>query len=589
MIRKILPVKEKPFPSCLWAIEPHFCSEELSEGRYKVVASEWYARRGIGGRFRGAETAWYLFGDLLLDTLERCAVEDGRVVVIGWQMEEICHLLAVSTIMRERGWRGAKYFVSSRVVILEIKKGGRVITFCDLRNWLPFDFNDVCNWVGVKVEPVMRFWPNESASVRYHEGVLDGVCGAWDKFRDFVEKEELGGFAYTLSSLSYGYWTRREESKKLLKSSKEWVQDAARQAYYGGFVYVHAAGEHRQGPYYLLDCNGLYAWVMQRHRLPFREYTTCRVPRDGDLDVIEGIGEGLVYGCFELPNGYLARRDGRKIEWDHGPRLMWLPWPEVQWVREHGIIHAIYQWVVYEVDYFLSPVVREYLNRRRRDKVAGKRIESKIWKNMSNFLYGKFGQRYGQSIIEEAEDGARDGKQLLVDYQTDMLWTEIVWCGSRIIIPENGGGRAEYSVVAAWVTSHARVRLWQLCEQAGWNNVLYNATDSLIVNQQGYERLRDQIVDDVPGMLKVEASGDVCHIFGRNQYSVGSKTVDGTLPNLYFAKGDGRLVWAGRDSSCIVEQERVGVLYMRQQFRDRLVNAALKYAQDMEYYERQVG
>jgi hypothetical protein len=44
--------------------------------------------------------------------------------------------------------------------------------------------------------------------------------------------------------------------------------------------------------------------------------------------------------------------------------------------------------------------------------------------------------------------------------------------------------------IAGFVTSHGRIRLLQAIRIAGWNNVHYYDTDSVFVNQEGYDRLR---------------------------------------------------------------------------------------------------
>jgi hypothetical protein len=43
--------------------------------------------------------------------------------------------------------------------------------------------------------------------------------------------------------------------------------------------------------------------------------------------------------------------------------------------------------------------------------------------------------------------------------------------------------------MAGWITSACRMELFSLIRLAGWDNVFYYDTDSLMVNQRGYDRL----------------------------------------------------------------------------------------------------
>lgn len=555
--RRLFPSKTQDWPTRVLILEPEWQTVSMGTYRSQVVASRWWYWFARDGQFDPVDGACTDDPDYMLHLLAEYAEGGSMTLVIGFSMYEIVTLLGISKQFRMTGWHGTKFCYSSNVCIVEVRKPGHRILFCDIRNWLPGDMSEIGEWIQTLIEPVFRFWPGAKRSRYYHVNVLGAVQMAWSQYKAWVEKNHFPRWSLTLSSLSHKRWLKGNSAQMVLRSSKEWVAKCERESYFGGFVYAHKTGYFREGPYYLLDANGLYASVMLAEKLPYLEYTTCRYPGPRDLDKIVDHGEPMVYGNFELPNGFLPDRQGRDLLWDHGPRDLFLAWPEVEWIREHGRINHVYGWILYKTDYILRDLVDSYYQRRLECKREGRRFEARLWKSAANFLYGKFGQRFGDTVVAPAGPDMDDSIQFIVDYETGNLSSYVVFCGSEILTEESGGGRAEVSSIAAWVTSHARVRLWRICAQAGWDHVFYNATDSLVVDQVGYERIADLISPDQPGMLKVEEVGDSMEIRGKNQYRVGGRVVDGTSPNYYLSDGDGRMIWVEREGLQIVGEESI--------------------------------
>jgi len=79
-----------------------------------------------------------------------------------------------------------------------------------------------------------------------------------------------------------------------------------------------------------------------------------------------------------------------------------------------------------------------------------------------------------------------------------------------------------FTAIAAHVTSYGRAALWTLIEAAGLENVYYTDTDSVVVNEAGFTRLRDLIGDSL-GALKVEKEADVLEIRTLKDYRIGDK------------------------------------------------------------------
>lgn len=87
-------------------------------------------------------------------------------------------------------------------------------------------------------------------------------------------------------------------------------------------------------------------------------------------------------------------------------------------------------------------------------------------------------------------------------------------------------------MISAYITAHGREYMRSLIVIAGEDNVHYMATDSLIVTQRGYSRLKKSgmLSDDEIGKLKTKGRHDRGEIFGANHYEMdGELTAAGWL------------------------------------------------------------
>jgi hypothetical protein len=79
--------------------------------------------------------------------------------------------------------------------------------------------------------------------------------------------------------------------------------------------------------------------------------------------------------------------------------------------------------------------------------------------------------------------------------------------------------------IAAWICSAGRVKLLDAIRCAGWDNVYYYDTDSLLCSETGYARLRDagRIHDGVLGHLRVIGGPERAECYGIKHYRFGDE------------------------------------------------------------------
>jgi hypothetical protein len=82
------------------------------------------------------------------------------------------------------------------------------------------------------------------------------------------------------------------------------------------------------------------------------------------------------------------------------------------------------------------------------------------------------------------------------------------------------GEKASYNAfpaIAAGITDGGRDLLWRCWQEAGMENVVYSDTDSLIVNQCGFNKLQHRIGSEL-GKLKLEHALDYLIVHGAKDY-----------------------------------------------------------------------
>jgi hypothetical protein len=155
-----------------------------------------------------------------------------------------------------------------------------------------------------------------------------------------------------------------------------------------------------------------------------------------------------------------------------------------------------------------------------------------------NSLYGKFGQRGGKwETIGRDDVNVYDYRIVFDDYGNE--WKERTIAGVVQRREEETNSYNSLVAISAGVTANARAYLYGLMEIAGAYNVYYVDTDSLIVTDDGLERLQGELEATRLGALKVEATFDKLIIHTLKDYEAGSKVKRKGVPSKAMLLDDG--------------------------------------------------
>ena len=177
--------------------------------------------------------------------------------------------------------------------------------------------------------------------------------------------------------------------------------------------------------------------------------------------------------------------------------------------------------------YYQGPILHDYaayfLTLKDQYDKEGNLPMRQVTKLFLNSLYGKFGQLgYEDKVIGKCSP---DEFKFIPSYNADTgQRSEVAYYGGKI--HETVCTPTSYNTltaIAAHITAYGRLELWSLMERAGLDHVYHVATDSLIVDQAGYDNLAGRIKAGVPGMLKVEGTFDTYTVKGPNDTIQGLK------------------------------------------------------------------
>ena len=362
---------------------------------------------------------------------------------------------------------------------------------------------------------------------------------------------------WTASGLAMAAYRHRFLEPGLLCHVNEPARALERESYYGGETECYRIGEFAERVQ-LLDVSSMYGAVMRGGSFPFKivDYQSCHdKPRttQPDIDPSASIAEVTVNtNRRTVPlRGHFANGKFTKLTRDGlgatpyrnqqrtlhvlGTIRTTLAGPELADLAAHGEIVAWHKWTTYE----MRPLFKEYMEffwaMRRRAKENGDQQAEHIAKISMNGLYGKFGQRAEKWLdMPGLSIGKRWGNLTTIGIEKrDVKEFRAV---AGIVQQKTDQGEHINAVpsIASFVTSFGREFMGGAKIAAGKSHTLYQAVDSLIVDETGYQNLLGcgMVEDATMGKFRRQMSAHYCRIVGCNAVQLDAVWRLAGLPNI---------------------------------------------------------
>lgn len=350
------------------------------------------------------------------------------------------------------------------------------------------------------------------------------MIAAWQAWLQFLAEHDCGGFRQTIGSTAFSTWRHRFMNSPVYVHKQTEVLKLERSSYHGGRVEAFHKGLLWTDKYYYLDINNMYGFVMSNAEYPtgLQGYSKAL----GLKRLISYLSRYAVIARVIINTDkpvYISKVNGHTA-YPLGRFESVLTTQELIYGFENGLIEGVSEFAWYKKSMLFDGFVNEFYNLRLKYRSDGNSGYEQICKSLINSLYGKFGQLGIKQTIIGRTNPNRIWKSPVIHAQNRSRGEQIALGG---VIYENiQGGEGYHSVpaIAAHITANARLYLWQLINRAGNENVFYCDTDSLIVNQNGYDNLMPLIENDTLGKLKIETSSPYLQINAPKDYRMSERS-----------------------------------------------------------------
>ena len=491
--------------------------EDLGTPQELVLGWAHYSRRLPRGGWSAPRSHFFTDNKSLWDWVEAQCRPKERIVCLAHNWSFDAQVTGAMEMLPDRGWDMGLGIIDGPPWAVTWKKDKLRLDMLDTMNWWPTKLEKIGESVGIEKgnwhEVKHDFQANKEYC--YNDALIPLV--AVQRWADWLLEEDLGGFSLTAASQAFRAFRHRFMTHDILIDDDEKALDLARRAYHGGRTECWQIGRV-EGPLTLLDVTSMYPFVMAEKCFP----TILRGRwKRVDIEEIQAkiVDHSLLCDVTietESP-AYAVVHDNRLV-FPTGRFRTVLSTPEIRRALTHGEIVECHEMAFYEQAPIFEGYVDYFYGRRLEAQQDGDTFQSTLFKLLLNSLYGKFGQSgmVWETLGTASSQQASCWEVYDADSNERISYRKL---GGKIQRKyKEGESRESHPAIAAHVTAEARMFLFYLCEVAGFENVFYMDTDSLLVNEEGRRRLEPHIHPDRLGALKVEKELPWAELYGPKDY-----------------------------------------------------------------------
>ena len=453
------------------------------------------------------------------NALESLKREHGATIyVMAFNIDYDANVVGILHYPKERGWKINKPLWGQGTYIWEMRYKNAPYIFLDIGNFLgkKTALKNIGEAVGLP-----KFGVDASDLTRYSEQQISDYCFRdteiiieyFFRWYDFIRKHNSGRFAYTLAgqclaAFRHGY---PEIANKIKIHGSAAISEFERYCYHGGMVEKFRNNdEHKK--IWKLDVNSFHPWIMRNKSLPYELvggiWTNNNMTEiDKELETHLGIfdadiycpkrlipvkikGKGLVFPVGNFRAGFTS------IEYERLKKI-------------GGRILKIYRFVSYKH----MNLFKGYMDRFYKEKVRYKKEGNKVFTDMAKYFMNSLEGKFAQHSYEWVElgDSDKSGVELQIGEDGKRFYIRHFNGKAFVVSGDKKEGYNSFISISAFIRAWTRVYLsiWIEMVEDGGGQVFYCDTDSLFIDETGYNVLRDAdlIDDDELGKLAVEDVG----------------------------------------------------------------------------------
>jgi hypothetical protein len=425
--------------------------------------------------------------------------------------------------MMALGWEIKSLYSDNATVIIRMRKGK---AFCVLEDGLNRLRGSIKEWGKIIGLPKLEV---DFDSVSFNEFVeycrrdVEILKQATLYYLRFVSDHDLGTDAYTIAGQAMNAYRHRFMHERIYIHDDPEALELERKAYRGGMVRALKVGYQDDGPYYKLDVNSMYPYVMREFKYPTKLMAVIDNPTVEHLKEALKVCAVIAEVTVSPSKDYFPTRYKNRVIYPAFEYKDVYCTPELIELLEQGAIVKVHRMALYHDEYIFKDYVDYFYSMRQQAKAEGNKPMDAMCKLFLNSLYGKFGARLTELKRVPELDYLDPNTEAIRLRPGEPLRRVFFFAGEAYLEEKGEEAYNAFPAIAAHVTAYARMRLSSIIEQAGRVHALYCDTDSVIVDKIGYERLQKEIDPSRLGMLKLEGVTDSVTVYGRKDYMFGDE------------------------------------------------------------------
>jgi len=424
----------------------------------------------------------------------------------------------------DRGFKCRFFYSSSGTTLIKVKAKGMSIMFVDSVNWFKESLETIGKRIGLPKLSVDFDNVGDSELSIYCRRDVEILVEIFLRLVEFLTVNRISRLCYTIGSTAMAAFLFRHYRETIYIHNNDRAIELERASYKGGRTECFFIGELSDGPYYVVDVNSLYPFIMQQYQFPIKyEHVLHDIPCSDLTGILADRSMVAEVVINTDRSAYAVKRD--RTIFPVGRFTTTLTTPELLYAIDNGDIESIPHAVTYTHSNIFSSYVKRFYKLRQECEESDKPLFEHFCKLLLNSLYGKFGQKIEQWTKIGDCPGETNRIEDVIDAVTHRRKRLRYLLGEVSEVTGHVESRHSFPAIASHVTAYARMYMFEIMQAAGWGNYYYCDTDSLFVNSTGLENLADYMSDTELGKLKVESQTDTIKIFGLKDYSIDSKTV----------------------------------------------------------------
>lgn len=412
-------------------------------------------------------------------------------------------------------------------LVLTWKLGSRTIKFVDTLNFWMLPLKTIGESIGERKLDMPATTASRAEWDRYGKQdteVIRRVVLAW---LAFLREYDLGGFAPTIASQAMNAYRHRFMDTPIFITDSVRALKIDRESYLGGRTECFKMGTF-EGEFYHVDVNQMYPAVMFEGEFPHKLLGTYGNVTREELE--KWLKTKAVIARVQLSTTspvYPIVLDG-KLVFPVGEFAATLAGPELAFALKSGHVAQIGLTNVYVRASLFRDYVAFMFMRRQDAKEAGNDIDSWLFKKMINGFYGKWGQRGRRYETVGFCDPRILDTTPSINADTGVITKQRKFGGIHQEWVDEGESRESFPAIASYVTSYARLKIWQVMQIVGRENLYYCDTDSMVINRAGFDAIAHLVHDTALGFWKLEKTLSRITLNGPKDYIFdGVKRVKG--------------------------------------------------------------